>query len=122
MGTLELQIADDVVFAYYRRADAGPCTGGYLGLVYADGHFKGVGFDELQALGTGRHAVALDERVRSELGQEPRYESEWQRLFARFEFSLFMHRVGACVALEVLAVARDIIQLESQEQRRVDPG
>ncbi len=56
----------------------------------------------------------LDELARSKKGQEPAYESEWRRLFERFQFTLFMYHVGACVALEVLAVAREVIQSESQ--------
>ena len=121
MGTLELQVSDDVVFAHYLPADAGPNNGGYLGRVYPGGSFHGVGFDELRALGTGRHAVAVDERARSARGREPEYESEWRQLFERFQFSLFMYGVGACVAIEVLAAAREVIRLESPS-KPAEPG
>jgi hypothetical protein len=114
MGTLELQVGDGVVFAHYMPPNAGPNNGGHLGRVYPGGTFHGVGFDELRALGTGRHNFLLDERARSERGREPAYESEWRRLFERFELRLFMYGVGACVALEVLAAAREVIRLESQ--------
>jgi len=114
MGTLELQARDGVVYAHYLPANAGPGNGGYLGRVYPGGTFHGVGFDELRALGSGRHRFALDELARSEPGWEPQYESERLRLFERFEFRLFMYGVGACVALEVLNTAREVIQLESQ--------
>ncbi|WP_437315837.1 DUF6210 family protein [Sorangium sp. So ce385] len=109
---LELQVGARVVFAHYLPADAGPNNGGYLGLVYPGGTFYGVGFDELRALGTGRHQLALDERARSERGREPEYESEWQRQFERFQFMLFSYSVGAYVALEVLSAAREIFELE----------
>ena len=113
VGTLELQAGRNVVFAYFHSAD----DGGYLGQVYPGGHFHGVGFDELHTLGTGRHQVALDERAKSEQGQEPEYESESQRRFERFKWYLFMYGVGVCVALEVLGAAREIILLEAVEQR-----
>ncbi|XXX75541.1 hypothetical protein WMF30_48615 [Sorangium sp. So ce134] len=121
MGTLELQIGNRVVFAHYLPADAGPNNGGYVGRVFPGGTFHGVGFDELRALGTGRHQLALDERARSEPGHEPQYESEWRRLFEGFQFTLFMYCVGACSALEVLSEAREIIQLESQSEQ-AEPG
>jgi hypothetical protein len=122
VGALELQVAEDVVFAHFLPANAGPNSSGYLGRVYPGGHFKGVGFDELRVLGTGWHSVAIDERVLSEGGREPECESEWRRLFEQFRFALFMYGVGACVAHEVLAAAREVVRLESQQQRHAEPG
>ena len=116
MGTLKLQVGDGTVFAYYLPSNAGPNVGGYRGQVFPGGHFKGVGFEQLRALGNGRHEFALDERIRSERGREPEFESDWHRQFERFQFSLFIYGVGACVAREVLDTAREVIRLELQSE------
>jgi hypothetical protein len=121
MGTLTLEVGDGVVFAHYLPPNAGPNIGGYLGRVYPRGTFHGVGFDELRALGTGHHPFVLDDGAPSKRGMEPEYESEWRRLFEQFLFSLFLYGVGACVAVEVLAAARDVVRLESQS-KRPDPS
>ncbi len=110
---LELQVGDAVVFAYYQPPDAGPDVGGYLGRVRAGGQFKGLDFDQLRYLGSGRHDVILDERRRDRPGAEPEYRSEHDRLFERFRFSLFMYSVGACAAHVVLSSACEVIRLES---------
>jgi hypothetical protein len=70
----------------------------------------------LRALGTGCHEFTVDERARSERGREPEYQSEWERLFARFQYALFMYGVGACVAHDVLAAAREVVRLESHNK------
>ena len=111
MGKLELQVQGEaVVFAHYLPSDAGPNNGGYISRVYPGGTFKGLGFGVLWALGTGSHKLALDERVQSIPGREPEYDSEWRRRFERFEFGLFMYRVGACTASQVLIDAEEVIK------------
>ena len=119
-GTLELQITDDAVFAHYMPPNAGPNIGGYLGKVYPSGNFHGVGFDELRALGTGRHRFVMDERAHSVRGREPEYESEWRRLFEKFRFSLFTYSVGLSSPLEVLKDASEVILLEP-ESKQAEP-
>lgn len=116
MGTLELQVGDEVVFAHFRSEKAGAVIGGSLGRVFPGGSFKGIGYAELRALGTGRHQVSVDGRAQSQGGREPKYDSEWRRLFQQFEYSLFMYGVGACTASDVLAAAREVI-LASQGKR-----
>jgi hypothetical protein len=122
MGTVEIEVGDDVVFAYYVPADAGPNVGGYLAKVFAGGQFLSVGYADLRALGTGHHQIAMDERAQLESGPEPEYESEWRQRFEEFQFTLFMHRVGACVALDVLSAASEVVRLEIAEQERAEKG
>src|ERR1043165_7279520 len=83
MGTLELQVGDGVGVAHVLPPDPGPNNGGYLGRVSPGGPFHGIGFDELRALGTGRHQFSLDERAGSVRGGEPEYESEGDRKSTR---------------------------------------
>lgn len=117
VGTLTIQVGDGVIYAFSRPPNPGPNVGGYLGRIFPAGSFHGLTFDEMLALGTGQHPITIDERARSNSGDEPEYDSEWRRLFARFEWTLFMHGVGACVALEVLGAARDVVRLENEPKR-----
>jgi hypothetical protein len=120
---LELQVTDDVVFAHYRPSDAGPNAGGYVAQVWPGGAFLGCNFDRLKAMGTGQHAVDLDEECEEDLkGVEPEFDSEWRREFERFKFVLFMYGVGACVPLDVLSSARTVIRLESDDKTTKPDG
>jgi len=78
------------------------------------------GYEKLRALGTDRHRVAEKEGAPSERGQEPESESESRGQFEHFRYSLF--GAGACVPLDVLAAANEVIKLESQEHRHTQPG
>jgi hypothetical protein len=106
---LTVHVEDDEVFAHYLPPDAGPNNGGYLGRVLQAGHFKGLAFEQLRALGAGQHDVALDECASSDPGREPDGRTEYDRRLAAFRFALFMYTVGACNAAEVLHRAREVV-------------
>jgi hypothetical protein len=118
---LELQVCEDEVFAFYRSPNAGPAIGGSLARVRPGGRFKGLSFDRLRALGTGRHEVEVDARARTERGQEPGSRSDRERAVADFHWALFGYTVGACTAEGVLDQARQVIRSEGVAAGRA-PG
>lgn len=109
---LELRVSEDEVFAFYRPPDAGPNVGGYFGRVYPGGQFKGLPFDRLRALGTGRHEAEADERAGSDRGPEPAGRTEAVRRMEDFRYALFLYTVGAARDWEVLAFARRVVELD----------
>jgi hypothetical protein len=115
-----VELCDQAVFVCYRPPGAGPNVGGYLGGAFPGGHFKGLAYDQLIAPGTGRHDVVLDERATSNPGAEPADQSEWERLFGRFRYSLFGNGTGAFTAHDVLNAARGVIRQEAETGGR--PG
>jgi hypothetical protein len=73
---LRLEVTGPEILISYRPPDAGPNVGGYLGSVFPGGRFKGLGYDELLALGTGRREVLVDEAAPSTRGSEPLFFAE----------------------------------------------
>jgi hypothetical protein len=112
---LTVHLDDDEVFAHYLPPDAGPNNGGYLGRVFPDGHFKGLAFEQLRALNSGQHDVAVDEHTRSDPGREPEGRTEYDRRLKAFQFALFMYTVGASTAAEVLHRAREAVHYEIEQ-------
>lgn len=96
---LTLEVYDNEIFAHYCPDDAGPNVGGYLGRIFPGGSFLGAPFEQLCALGSGTHDVALNERTDSTdeyHGKEPR-----EAYLSDAGWAHFCHTVGAITRLEL---------------------
>ncbi|WP_020470034.1 hypothetical protein [Zavarzinella formosa] len=102
MGTLELQVDGNVVFAHYMPPEAGPNNGGYLSRIFPGGSFKGISHNQLIALGTGSHYLLADERAGGLKGEEPSGQTVEDLVVSGLRWVLFNYNVGVCTESEVL--------------------
>lgn len=97
---LRLAVIEETVLAWSRGRDAEESDGGSVGVIFPGGTFLGLPYAQLVKLGSGLHAVELDETAEWEAGQSPLGEPEDDRLFRAARFELFKHEHCGCLVGE----------------------